>query len=222
MEAISMHEFPPSDFLIYRNLKPLLGYLKSNNHHAVQEWAIWAINILTQVEAANLKEQYIRLIIMHEGLVNIYDFIQATDTSYNVATVEKVTKNKPVISTGNNKKNVSGKWSNDPCPGVYPKRRDIVKPFINQYQLYLIVAAINIVWRGRLGTQSDVKCSTHLTAKSVLLNLPLQLIKFKDRSIQLCPYLTLSLVQGLPWSNTVLSYFTLVLQFAKFTPFCCK
>ena len=104
MEAISMHEFPPSDFLIYRNLKPLLGYLKSNNHHAIQEWAIWAINILTQVEAANLKEQYIRLIIMHEGLVNIYDFIQATDSSYNVATVEKVTKNKPVISTGNNKK----------------------------------------------------------------------------------------------------------------------
>lgn len=102
LEAISIHEFPPSDFLIYRNLKPILGYLKSNNHHAVQEWAIWAINILTQVEAANLKEQYIRLIIMHEGLVNIYDFIQATDTSFNVATVEKVNENLPVISTGNN------------------------------------------------------------------------------------------------------------------------
>ena len=88
-----MHEFPSPDFLIYRNLKPILGYLKSNNHKAIQEWAIWAINILTQVEAANLKEQYIRLIIMHEGLVDIYDFIQATDTSYNVVTVEKVTVN---------------------------------------------------------------------------------------------------------------------------------
>ena len=39
---------------------------------------------------------------MHEGLVNIYDFIQATDTSFNVATVEKVKENLPVISTGNN------------------------------------------------------------------------------------------------------------------------